>query len=113
MPRGSKLNRPSTLSATKTSWVDSSTFERFVSQQLLQPGSTDISNQDREAEPRFTGPPAGGRGGYEGPPGRGGFGGGFGGGMASGGGGGGRQIYVSNVCYILPFLLQLVLRILY
>jgi hypothetical protein len=29
------------------------------------------------------------------------------------GGGGGRQIYVSNVCYILPFLRQLVLRILY
>ena len=60
-----------------------------------------ISNQDREAEPRFTGPPAGGRGGYDGPPGRGGFGGGFGGGMAAGGGG--RQIYVSNVCYILYF----------
>jgi len=57
--------------------------------------------EDREAEPRFTGPPAGGRGGYEGGPGRGGFGGGFGGGM--GGGGGGRQIYVSNVCYIPPF----------
>lgn len=56
--------------------------------------------QDREAEPRFTSStPAGGRGGYEGPPGRGGFGGGFGGGM--GGGGGGRQIYVSNVCYTI------------
>ncbi|KAL1864930.1 g-strand binding protein [Paecilomyces lecythidis] len=51
--------------------------------------------EDREAEPRFTGPP--GRGDFGGP-GRGGFG-GFGGG---GGGGGGRQIYVSNV-----FLLQL------
>ncbi|PMD14083.1 RNA-binding domain-containing protein [Hyaloscypha hepaticicola] len=56
--------------------------------------------EDREAEPRFTGPPAGGRGGYEGGAGRGGFGGGFGGGMgAGGGGGGGRQIYVSNLPY--------------
>jgi hypothetical protein len=66
--------------------------------------------QDREAEPRFTGPPAAGRGGYEGPPGRGGFGGGgFGGGMGAGGGGGGRQIYVSNVCYILflPLMVSL------
>lgn len=54
--------------------------------------------EDREAEPRFTSStPAGGRGGYEGPPGRGGFGGGFGGGM--GGGGGGRQIYISNLPY--------------
>lgn len=60
--------------------------------------------QDREAEPRFTGPPAAGgaRGGFEGPPGRGAFGGGFQGGhMGGGGGGGGRQIYVSNVCYQL------------
>jgi len=56
--------------------------------------------EDREAEPRFTGPPAGGRGGYEGGVGRGGFGGGgFGGGMGAGGGGGGRQIYVSNLPY--------------
>jgi len=56
--------------------------------------------EDREAEPRFTGPPAGGRGGYDGPPGRGGFAGGFGGGMGAGGGaGGGRQIYVSNLPY--------------
>lgn len=54
--------------------------------------------QDREAEPRFTGPPAGGRGGYEGPPGRGGFGGGFGGGYQQQQAGGGRQIYISNVC---------------
>ena len=30
MPRGSKLNRPSTLSAIRTSWVDSFTFERYV-----------------------------------------------------------------------------------
>lgn len=59
--------------------------------------------QDREAEPRFTGPPAGGRGGYDGGASRGGFGGGFGGGMGGVAGGGGRQIYVSNVCYIPPF----------
>ena len=64
-------------------------------------GSADFSIQDREAEPRFTGPPAGGRGGYEGGAGRGGFAGGFGGGMGAGGGaGGGRQIYVSNVCLL-------------
>ncbi|PBP16848.1 RNA-binding domain-containing protein [Diplocarpon rosae] len=57
--------------------------------------------EDREAEPRFTGPPAGGRGGYEGGVGggRGGFGGGFGGGMGGGIGGGGRQIYISNLPY--------------
>jgi len=55
--------------------------------------------EDREAEPRFTGPPAGGRGGYEGgAPRGGGFGGGFGGGMNAGGGGG-RQIYISNLPY--------------
>lgn len=62
--------------------------------------------QDRETEPRFTGPPSRGdfaagsggmRGGYQG-------GGGYGGGQmgASGGGsggsgGGGRQLYISNV----------------
>jgi len=51
--------------------------------------------EDREAEPRFTGPPA--RGGYEGGS-RGGFGGGFGGGAAAAAGGG-RQIYVSNLPY--------------
>lgn len=63
-----------------------------------------ISYQDREAEPRFTGPPSGGRGGYEGGP-RGGYGGGFGGGpMGASTGGGGRQIYVSNVCVLsLPY----------
>ncbi|KAH8791502.1 hypothetical protein BGZ57DRAFT_938867 [Hyaloscypha finlandica] len=56
--------------------------------------------EDREAEPRFTGPPAGGRGGYEGGAGRGAFAGGFAGGMGAGGGaGGGRQIYVSNLPY--------------
>ncbi|KKY15645.1 putative rnp domain protein [Phaeomoniella chlamydospora] len=60
--------------------------------------------EDREAEPRFTGPPSRGdfgggpRGGYGG----GGYGGGGGGGYgghATGGGGGGRQLYISN----LPF----------
>lgn len=54
--------------------------------------------QDREAEPRFTGPTTP-RGGYEGGVGRGGFGGGYAG-AAGGAGGGGRQIYVSNVCFL-------------
>ena len=55
--------------------------------------------QDREAEPRFTGPTTG-RGGYEGPPGRGGgFAGGYGG--APPAGGGGRQIFVNNVCILV------------
>lgn len=53
--------------------------------------------KDREAEPRFTAPPAGGRGGFDGGP-RGGFGGNFGAPPMGGGGGGGRQIYVNNVC---------------
>ena len=71
-----------------------------------------FSLQDREAEPRFTGPPSA-RGGYEGGPTRGGYsGGGYGSGYggpaaaaASGGGGGGggaaaggKQIFVNNVC---------------
>jgi hypothetical protein len=43
--------------------------------------------EDREAEPRFTGPPS-----------RGDFGGGGRGAFGYGGAGGGRQIYVSNVC---------------
>jgi len=86
----------------------------YATREQAQQAVTTLSNQnlmgrlvyvreDREAEPRFTGPPAGGRGGFEGPPGRGGggFGGGFGGGMVQGGGagGGGRQIYVSNLPY--------------
>jgi hypothetical protein len=50
--------------------------------------------QDREAEPRFTGPRSSGD--FGGAP-RGGFGGGYGGATAAGGGGG-RQIYISNVC---------------
>jgi len=69
--------------------------------------------QDRETEPRFTGPPSRGdfggapRGGYGGGFGRGGGGaGGYGGGAMMGGGGGGgggdgaggRQLYISNVC---------------
>ncbi len=81
-------------------------FERYASNtpSPLIFHVADQCHQDREAEPRFTGPPAAGRGGYDGGVGRGGFGGGFGGGM--GAGGGGRQIYVSNVCYILlsPFV---------
>jgi hypothetical protein len=104
MPRGSKLNRPSTLSAIRTSWVDSFTFERYVFPQPIASIHILIcSNQDREAEPRFSGPPTD-RGGYSGPAARGGFGGGYGGGGmgAGGGGGGGRQIYVSNVCFIPP-----------
>ena len=66
-------------------------------------GLTTFALQDREAEPRFTGPPAG-RGGYDGGPSTrgGGFGGGYGGPPASGGGGG-RQIFVNNVC--IPDLL--------
>lgn len=77
-----------------------------------------MSEQDREAEPRFTGPPAGGRGGYEGGP-RGGFGGGMGGGAGGGGGGGGgRQIYVSNVCFqsslsVYPLLFRAILLTFY
>ncbi|KFY48172.1 hypothetical protein V495_01544, partial [Pseudogymnoascus sp. VKM F-4514 (FW-929)] len=53
--------------------------------------------EDREAEPRFTAPPTGGRGGFDGGP-RGGFGGNFGP-PQMGGGGGGRQIYVNNLPY--------------
>ena len=58
---------------------------------------TFTTTKDREAEPRFTGPPAA-RGGYDGPPsGRGGYGSGAGyGGPPSSGGG--RQIFVNNVC---------------
>ncbi|MCJ1330989.1 hypothetical protein MMC10_007676 [Thelotrema lepadinum] len=66
--------------------------------------------EDREAEPRFTGAPTGGRGGYEGAVGgRGGYGGGGYGGGGGGGGGyggpggsggsGGRQIFINNLPY--------------
>ena len=72
-------------------------------------GSLLTALQDRETEPRFTGAPAGGRGGFDGGygGGRGGYGGGgYGGGPMAGGGGmgmqgrggGGNQIFVSNVC---------------
>ncbi|MCJ1362287.1 hypothetical protein MMC16_001390 [Acarospora aff. strigata] len=53
--------------------------------------------EDREAEPRFTGPPAA-RGGYDSGPSRGGYGAG-GGGYGAPPSGGGRQIYVSNLPY--------------
>lgn len=58
--------------------------------------------EDREAEPRFTGPPTSGRGVHDGGQGRGGFGGGFGGAMGGpmgGSAGSCRQIYVSNLPY--------------
>ncbi|CAF9907212.1 MAG: hypothetical protein ALECFALPRED_003272 [Alectoria fallacina] len=59
--------------------------------------------EDREAEPRFTGPPSA-RGGYESGPPRGGYGGGGFGGGGSGYGGpppssGGRQIFINNLPY--------------
>ncbi|KAN0101748.1 RNA-binding domain containing protein [Hyaloscypha variabilis] len=91
--------------------VGAYTIVEYATREQAQQAVNTLSNQnlmgrlvyvreDREAEPRFTGPPAGGRGGYEGGAGRGGFGGGFGGGMGAGGGaGGGRQIYVSNLPY--------------
>ena len=56
--------------------------------------------QDREAEPRFTGPPSSTRGGYDGPAGR---GGGFAGGYAGAPPpGGARQIFINNVCIPIP-----------
>lgn len=63
---------------------------------------TRTQRQDREAEPRFTGPPPA-RGSYDAGPPRGGYAGNFamGGGPPSGGGGGGggggRQIFINNV----------------
>ncbi|KAA8566316.1 hypothetical protein EYC84_008906 [Monilinia fructicola] len=100
--------------------VGAYTIVEYATREQAQQAVNTLSNQnlmgrlvyvreDREAEPRFTGTPAGGRGGYEGngpPGGRGGFGGGFGGGMGPGGGagGGGRQFtsptFVS--IYIFP-----------
>ena len=65
--------------------------------------------QDRESEPRFTGPPparGGYGGGYDGGPPRGGYGGGYGGGGGGYGGppsSGGRQLFVNNVCVLIPF----------
>lgn len=78
---------------------------------LRQSSSTltvDLHSQDREAEPRFTGPPSG-RGDYGGAPrGGGGYGGaaGYGGGPPMGGGG--RQLYVSNVCCPFTILIFLI-----
>ncbi|KAL8760434.1 MAG: hypothetical protein Q9199_000058 [Rusavskia elegans] len=71
---------------------------------------TRTQRQDREAEPRFTGPPPA-RGSYDTGPPRGGYAGNFamGGGPPSGGGGGGggggRQIFINNVRAItlLPY----------
>ena len=68
--------------------------------------------QDREAEPRFTGPPPA-RGGYESGPPRGGYGGGGYGGVGGSYGGpppssGGRQIFVNNVCHLESMAVQLV-----
>ena len=62
---------------------------------LLQCVLTDNGWQDREAEPRFIGPPAG-RGGFEGAS-RGEFGGGGYGGASNSTGG--RQVFVNNVCH--------------
>ncbi|KAI9796287.1 MAG: hypothetical protein M1835_004410 [Candelina submexicana] len=90
--------------------VGANTIVEYATREQAQQAVNTLSNQnlmgrlvyvreDREAEPRFTGPPAGGaRGGYEGGPPRGGYGGGYGG-APGGGGGGGRQIYVSNLPY--------------
>jgi RNA recognition motif-containing protein len=90
----------------------------YATREQAQQAVSSLSNQnlmgrliyvreDREAEPRF-GPPGGAaRGGFAGPMGGGapyGGGGGFNPGMAAGGGG--RQIYVSNVCHILPYPLS-------
>ena len=76
------------------------------------------ASQDRESEPRFTGPPPA-RGGYDGGPSRGGYGSSYGGGGGGGGAGGfggppaaggGRQIFVNNVCHSLPLHLPMTKR---
>ncbi|KAL8961477.1 MAG: hypothetical protein Q9193_001970 [Seirophora villosa] len=51
--------------------------------------------EDREAEPRFTGPPSAGAGYHGGPPARGGYSGSMGGPPS----GGGRQVFVNNLPY--------------
>lgn len=78
-------------------------YVREVSHALTLPKPhllTLLDFQDRETEPRFTGPPGGsggGRGGFDGGfGGRGGYGGGYGAGAH--GGASGRQLYISNVC---------------
>ncbi|KFY69440.1 hypothetical protein V496_00241 [Pseudogymnoascus sp. VKM F-4515 (FW-2607)] len=91
--------------------VGAYTIVEYATREQAQQAVNTLSNQnlmgrlvyvreDREAEPRFTAPPTGGRGGFDGGP-RGGFGGNFGppqmGG--GGGGGGGRQIYVNKLPY--------------
>ncbi|KAI9822135.1 MAG: hypothetical protein M1832_003138 [Thelocarpon impressellum] len=53
--------------------------------------------EDREAEPRFSAPPGGARGGFDGGAPRAGYGGGYAGGASPAGGG--RQIYVANLPY--------------
>ena len=77
-------------------WISNATSSERSTEPQNRNTLTEFLYQDREAEPRFTGPPTG-RGGYEGPPGRGGFGGGFGGAPPAGGG---RQIFVNNVCIL-------------
>ncbi|KAI4209725.1 MAG: hypothetical protein LQ351_007379 [Letrouitia transgressa] len=86
------------------------TIVEYASREQAQQAVNTLSNQnlmgrlvyvreDREAEPRFTGP-APARGGYESGPPRGGYGGGYGtASSGGGGGGGGRQIFVNNLPY--------------
>jgi len=54
MLRGSKLNRPSTRSATRTSWADSSMFERTVKpnhdSQLLLPEAVADTTEEPAAD---------------------------------------------------------------
>ncbi|KAL5354130.1 g-strand binding protein [Pseudogymnoascus australis] len=89
--------------------VGAYTIVEYATREQAQQAVNTLSNQnlmgrlvyvreDREAEPRFTAPPTGGRGGFDGGP-RGGFGGNFGPPQMGGGGGGGRQIYVNNLPY--------------
>ncbi|CAF9937763.1 MAG: hypothetical protein HETSPECPRED_000649 [Heterodermia speciosa] len=91
--------------------VGAYTIVEYATREQAQQAVNTLSNQnlmgrlvyvreDREAEPRFTGPPAG-RGGYEGGPARGGFGGGGSGGGYGGppASSGGRQIFVNNLPY--------------
>jgi len=94
--QGTKRRMLSTRSATKTLWVVSSTFARYIHPPFPRWTSGLLTLlKDREAEPRFTGgPPRGDFG-----AGRGGFGGGFGGG-GFGAGAAGRQLYVNNVGFL-------------
>ncbi|MCJ1348469.1 hypothetical protein MMC31_006701 [Peltigera leucophlebia] len=91
--------------------VGANTIVEYATREQAQQAVNTLSNQnlmgrlvyvreDREAEPRFTGPSSA-RGGYDGGPSRGGFG---AGGYGQGGGvappsGGGRQIFVNNLPY--------------